>query len=320
LKGHERSITYLTYNHEGDLIFTCSKGTIASVWWSETGERIGTYKGHNGTVWSLDVNRATTRLVTGSADNTVRVWDVETGRELQSFNYRTPVRSVAFATGDRHFISVTDQVMGQVPAYYIYKLDDEGKRAAWKLDKEHEFKGRASQVRWGNLNQTIYIATDDGILVYDTETSKLLTRLTDHKKGVNSLRFSQDYSCFITSSSDQTAKLWDAKTNKCLKTYESDRPVNDAAIHPNMELVIIGGGQEADKVTTSNTRVGHFQVRFYHKIYEEEIGTVKGHFGPINTLSFTPDGKGFSSGAEDGFIRVHWFDDEFNKAFVEADA
>lgn len=28
--------------------------------------------------------------------------------------------------------------------------------------------------------------------------------------------------------------------------------------------------------------------------------------GPINTLAVHPEGKAYASGAEDGFVRVHW--------------
>ena len=55
--------------------------------------------------------------------------------------------------------------------------------------------------------------------------------------------------------------------------------------------VVLGGGQEAREVTKTTTKAGKFDARFYHMIYEEEIGRVKGHFGPINSLKFHPDGK-----------------------------
>ena len=45
------------------------------------------------------------------------------------------------------------------------------------------------------------------------------------------------------------------------------------------------------EVTTTTTKAGKFDARFYHMIYEEKIGRVKGHFGPINSLKFHPDGK-----------------------------
>ena len=54
--GHERSLTQIKFNAEGDLLFSCSKDHIINVWFSHNGERLGTYDGHNGTVWTIDVD------------------------------------------------------------------------------------------------------------------------------------------------------------------------------------------------------------------------------------------------------------------------
>ena len=75
-------------------------------------------------------------------------------------------------------------------------------------------------------------------------------------------------------------------------------------------------------VTTTSARSGKFESRFWHKLFEEEIGRVRGHLcvikvedqsiecfsfsGPINTLAVHPQGRAYASGAEDGFVRVHW--------------
>jgi hypothetical protein len=47
--------------------------------------------------------------------------------------------------------------------------------------------------------------------------------------------------------------------------------------------ILLGGGQDAMSVTTTSLRQGKFETRFWHKIFEEEVGRVKGHFGPVNT-------------------------------------
>ena len=54
----------------------------------------------------------------------------------------------------------------------------------------------------------------------------------------------------------------------------------------------MGGGQEAMDVTTTSTKVGKFDARFFDLAFEEEFGRVKGHFGPINSLAFHPNGQG----------------------------
>lgn len=68
LQGHERPITVVKYNYDGDLLFTASKDQIPSVWRSESGERLGTFHGHKGTIWDLDCDRFSKHLLTASAD------------------------------------------------------------------------------------------------------------------------------------------------------------------------------------------------------------------------------------------------------------
>jgi len=43
LKGHERAITQVKYNLDGDLIFTAAKDHHPTVWYADTGERLGTF-------------------------------------------------------------------------------------------------------------------------------------------------------------------------------------------------------------------------------------------------------------------------------------
>ena len=56
LHGHERSITQIKYNRDGDLLLSSAKDTKPNVWYSLNGERLGTYNGHGGAVWCIDVD------------------------------------------------------------------------------------------------------------------------------------------------------------------------------------------------------------------------------------------------------------------------
>lgn len=155
-------------------------------------------------------------------------------------------------------------------------------------------------------------AGDDGALyLFDVETGKVVEKRAIHEKQINKLQLSYDGTMLITASSDQSAKLFDTERMECIKTFQSERPINAASISPIMDHVILGGGQEAADVTTTAGQMGKFETTFFHMIFEEEIGRIGGHFGPIHSLQFAPDGKGFTSGSEDGFVRMHHFDKDY---------
>jgi translation initiation factor 3 subunit I len=84
--------------------------------------------------------------------------------------------------------------------------------------------------------------------------------------------------------------------------------------------VALVGGQDAADVTTTADAAGGFESHFYHKLYEEEFGNVRGHFGPVNSIAITPDGKAFTTGGEDGFVRMQHFDMDYltTNFFIEA--
>lgn len=55
MRVHEKPITWVQYNREGDLLFVSSKDTIVTVWFTSNGELLGSYK-HEGAVNCIDVN------------------------------------------------------------------------------------------------------------------------------------------------------------------------------------------------------------------------------------------------------------------------
>ncbi|KAK4419724.1 Eukaryotic translation initiation factor 3 subunit I [Sesamum alatum] len=316
MKGHERPLTFLKYSRDVDLLFSCAKDHNPTVWFADNGERLGTYRGHNGAVWSCDISRDSTRLITASADQAAKIWDVKTGTPLYTFNFDSPARSVDFAVGDKLAVVTTDPFMGLPSAIHIKQIagDPEDQTGESILILKGP-QGRINRAVWGPLNRTIISAGEDSVIrIWDSETGKLLKesdKEDGHKKTVTSLSKSKDGSFFLTGSLDRSAKLWDIRRLVLLKTYLTERPVNAVAMSPLLDHVVLGGGQDASAVTTTDHRAGKFEAKFYDKILTEEIGGVKGHFGPINALAFNPDGKSFSSGGEDGYVRLHHFDPDY---------
>jgi len=301
----------------GDLLFSTSKDHKPTLWMARTGERVGTYNGHAGSVWYCDVNFSSTRLITASADTTAKLWDVATGRELFEFKHEAAVRCANFAVGDHMVLTVQDSSFNQTPTVFVYNINEEMTpdcaEPVRALEAPSSRGSRFNVAVWSSLNQNIITCGEDGFIrVWDVEKGKEIQKVHAHDKNIANMQLSKDQTMLITASHDHTAKLFDLKSLEHLKTYSSNRPLNAAAISPKYLQAIVGGGQEAMDVTTTGAKAGHFEVDFHHLVYQDYMGCVKGHFGPVHTLAFSPDNSSYASGSEDGYIRLHIFNEAYH--------
>lgn len=321
LKGHERSITKVQYNREGDILFSVSKDNKPTAWWSDNGERIGTYNGHSGAVWDMDITGDSKLVITGSADASSKVFNTRMGVELIHIKQPGPCRAVSFSHGYQQFCTVSKPLKPdsrELPSLLcIFQTPQE------LLDEDNPVEPVEGYMPWVSvpvpeaivavympMNRAIMLGSQDGFLrLYRPEPSEkaLMYEKQAHSKRITDIQFNADQTLFITSSIDCQSMLFDCQTMTCLKVYRSFVPINSACIHPKFEHIMFGGGQDAMAVTTTDSRQGNFEVRFFHMIFANEFGRVKGHFGPVNSLAFHPDGSGFSSGGEDGYVRLHHF-------------
>uniref|UniRef100_A0A061RNP7 Eukaryotic translation initiation factor 3 subunit I n=1 Tax=Tetraselmis sp. GSL018 TaxID=582737 RepID=A0A061RNP7_9CHLO len=314
LQGHSRPLTHLKYNREGDLLVSCAKDVSPCLWDAETGERIGTYVGHTGAVNSCDISPDSTRLITVSGDQSIKLWEMETGKCLFTIQQNEPARSTAFSNGARMAVVGSDPFMTSESRLDVYTIAEDPSEQTDKciLSIPGFSAVRFTRCLWGHCNESIIATATDGyIRKYDTETGKLIHEDQVHAEQISDIRISQDLTHMITASQDKTAKLLDAQTLEVLKTYKTERPINSADISPIFDHVVLAGGQDASQVTTTSSKAGKFESMFFHKIYEEEFGIVRGHFGPVNTVAFRPDGRSFVTGGEDGFIRMQHFDQDY---------
>ncbi|KAM3187772.1 hypothetical protein ACTXT7_001615 [Hymenolepis weldensis] len=316
LSGHERAITQIIYNTDGDLIFTASKNQNVNVWFSQNGERLGSFNGHGGVVWSIDVDWTSTRLISGSGDATMKLWDVSNGKQINNFALGSSARVCKFSYSGNLILCVVEpftNTNGEIRVIDTREKNQmNGNKCLFNLSGAE--KMRIAAGTWGDLEDNIVVGKDNGTLeVIELRKEGVVKKVEAHKKIITDIQKHVDGTMFLTASKDHTAKLFGIYDFDCVRTYAAERPVNSAAISPNRPHVLLGGGQEADEVTVTSAVAGKFDAKFYHMIYAEEFGTVKGHFGPINSVAFNPDGSGFATGGEDGYVRLHSFDPDYDE-------
>jgi len=319
---------------------SCAKDGDVNLIRTDTCERVGTYAPpgeKSPAISAVDITFDSKYVVTAGADGRLCFYTFD-GELIYALVHGGILKFVEFnqKPGEQNMVvTCNDKFKGQgevSPNRIMVWGFDPSKRSmggAKKLSSKAEDEPllvidedlpmKATKVKWGAFDETLISIFEEGtVIIWNAETGKKVELIQAHTSPVTSLNFSQDRMVMITASKDMTAKLWAMDKLECIQTYKTDRPLNDATISPlyddksNPKMhVLLGGGQDAKDVTTTGSGAGKFEALLWHMVYEEEIGSVKGHFGPLNTISWLQDGRGFITGGEDGYVRVHHFDPDY---------
>jgi len=334
INGHERPVNQVIYNREGDLILTAGSDRIVNVWYSDNGERLGTLgissdnpkdriEGqHRAAIWSVDITRNSLKAVTGSADPSVKIWDVSNGKPIQSFDkdncpsLGSSIRSVQFSLDGNLIACTQDRQMTFYNKVNIIDIRSQDIVQSWRISNEMMMN---TQIKWGFMDQNIFTGNEKGIIQkWDQrmcptgnteEVGEAIYSWKAHDNKITDLQLNKDRLLLASSSKDKKVIVWDALSEECdlLKEIEHPTNANSCSFCPNKDHIAVGGGEESSKVTTSASS-GHFETYLYNIITEEKIGMFKGHFSTINTVAFHPKGHQITTGGEEGNARINNLD------------
>jgi glucose repression regulatory protein TUP1 len=119
--------------------------------------------------------------------------------------------------------------------------------------------------------------------------------LKGHEQDIYSLDFSRDGRIIVSGSGDQTARVWDTATGKCLFVLTvgdvdmKDAGVTSVAISPDGRLVAAGSLDRMVRVW--DTQTGQL------------LEKLEGHKDSVYSVAFAPDGKTLISGSLDRTLR-----------------
>lgn len=221
-------------------------------------------------------------LISGGADNTIRIWDITTGRLTRTLSGHTSFVNALTLTPDGNTlisgsadrtIKIWDLTTGKLTHTL---LSHQGFVNA--LDVSPDGAVLAS----GSADHTVKI--------WDLATAKLIRTLTGHTGFVNSVVFSPDGKTLISGSADFTLKVWDIATGTLKQTLTGHKGfVNEVAITPDGSMAI---SSSADKT-----------IRLWDLSNGKTVRTLSGtsFFDP---LWISPDGQTLISGSTDGKVQV----------------
>ncbi|MBD2540753.1 serine/threonine protein kinase [Coleofasciculus sp. FACHB-SPT36] len=269
------------------------KSSTPAVAVPQTWRCVMTLTGHSNYVNSVAFSPDGQILASGSEDNTIKLWQLGTGKEIRTLTgHSESVNSIAF--------SPDGQLLASGSSDKTIKL--------WLPSTGKETLTLAGH---SNLGQThlnsrfLFRSGFHEFISINTQRIKPLLsgqfknkmRLRCHFDSVRSVTFSPDGQILASGSMDDTIKLWQLGTGKEIRTltnysYSVSRSV---AFSPDGQILASGSLEEEEEEET---------IKLWQLGTGKEIGILTGHSHTVYSVAFSPDGQILASGSGDDTIKL----------------
>ncbi|AET39404.1 ubiquitin-binding SDF ubiquitin ligase complex subunit MET30 Ecym_4343 [Eremothecium cymbalariae DBVPG len=202
LTGHTDGVKCVRFDDQK--LITGSLDKTIRVWNYVTGKCVSTYRGHQDSVLSVDSFRKI--IVSGSADKTVKVWHVES-------------RTCYTLRGHTKWINC---VKLHPKSFTCFSGSDDTTIRMWDIRTNtciKIFRGHVGQVQkvipLNLVDENLVQDAEDATVISDVENTDVEDPTVNPENWDDSLPY-PNY--LLSCSLDNTIKLWDVKTSKCIRT------------------------------------------------------------------------------------------------------
>lgn len=282
----------------------------------KTGDWIGTFIGHKGATWQAKLSPDNTTAASASADFSVKVWDTHSGEMQLVLQHDHVARTIAFpphnndvvATGGHEKIL---RIWGLKVQDYtgLEDVTTEKNGAGTVVHVPHKRAFQIGQVHSDTIKSIVWT---NEVIIVTAAGKQLRWHNADTRECFKEQTFEDEIkSCevaFLDPRYSSPNDIGDGRPVLCVAAGKSvfffstsENPEELKRFHLKHGVASVGLDLKGRKFV-----VGEEPGTWAH-VYDwegKEIDVMKGHHGPIWCIQFSPDGKLYATGSEDGTIRM----------------
>ncbi len=286
--------------------------------------------GHKNAVYCVYFSANRKYIASGSADKTVKIWNVSTGDCLATLTgHIKSVRSVSFSGDEKYVVSGSDDksvmiwdvatsnclatLTGHTSGVTSVSFSVDGKYVAsgssdktvkiWDVATNNCIATLTGHIGWVNSvsfsGDGKYVSSGSGhkysennsVKIWDVISTNCIATLSGHIQEVTSVSFSRDGKYVASCSQDNSAKIWDVTTSTCLTTLKGH---TDTVYSVSFS----GDGKYIASGSSDNS------VKIWDVTTGNCLATLPGHTQQVWSVSFSSDGKYVASGSNDYSVKI----------------
>jgi WD40 repeat protein/energy-coupling factor transporter ATP-binding protein EcfA2 len=284
------------------------------------------FQGHEGIINSVAISGDGHKIVSGSGDGTVRLWDIRGNLIAQPFQgHEATINSVAISSDGQKIVSgsedgtvrlwdmqgnlIVQPFQGHEGTVYSVAISSDGQKIVSGSGdgtvRLWDMQGKPIGSPFRGVDEdfvlSVAISADGQIIVsggvdrtvrlWDIQGNPIGPPLEGHEDFVLSVAISADKQIIVSGGVDRTVRLWDIQGNSIAPPFQGHQDlVKSVAISADGQKIISGSGDGT--------------VRLWD-IQGNPIGQpLQGYEDVILSVAISPDGQKIVSGSHDGTVRL----------------
>ncbi len=321
------------FSPDGKYIITAGDYTLIVIWDTNTGQEVRQLIGHTDSVLSA-VYSPDGRYIVSAGIDTVRVWDADTGQEVQGVS---PLEGHFGRVNSAEFSPDSSQIV---------TAGDDGTARIWDAATGQELRvlrghncdefdncGVISAAFSPDGTQIVTSGADGTVRIWNARTQQDLTLIGGHANWVTSAAFSPDGKQVVTASADHTARIWNVDTGQETQVLTGHTDLTTSPRYsPDGKYVVTASTDNSARIWDATTGLivrvltghtgavysaafnsdgrqiitasGDHSARIWDAGTGQEVLQISGHTNEVNSAAFSPDGTQIVTAGADGTARL----------------